>query len=101
MVEGATGRVRACPYGIPDYEGKTPYKRYCAIQNGAPCTYRIVKCPYIQKLVKGMVAEEILKRGKKTKKAFIVEVYPKRLEKLKKLGVKIPVVVVEVPTPSY
>jgi len=101
MVEGATGRVRACPFAIPDLEGKTPYKRYCLIQNLAPCEYRIVKCPYVLNLMKGLVAEEILKRRPKTKKAFIVEVYPKGLEKLRKMGVKIPVVEVEVPTPSY
>jgi len=101
MEQGYTGKVRACPYGIPDLEHKTPYGRYCRIMNGAPCNTRIVKCPYVQYHMRELVAEEILKRRKRTKKAYVIEIYPKDLEKLRKMGVKIPVAKVEIPTPSY
>jgi len=87
------GGVRACPYAEPDFEGKTPYKRYCRLLGGEPCNCRIIKCPYLRKLHKVTVAEKLAEAEGLYPR---IEVKVAGMDKLEKLGVKVPKVMVEI-----
>jgi len=84
------GKLRACPYAIPDPEA--PYKRRCILLNDI-CMTRIVNCPFVQRLWLVRFPKRYFKFPK-------VTIIPKGMEKYKKLGVKVPEIVVSPELPS-
>lgn len=88
-------KVRACPFAIPDFEGKTVRRRYCKLLDGAPCEFPILKCPFIRRLWRGFFPEVMTHSEPQVVRAEAVVIEAPiptspQMKYLEKLGVKVP-----------